>query len=107
MSTFLIEASYTPEAIAAMVKNPQDRAEAVRPMIEKMGGKLIGLWFSYGDRDIVAIAEAPDGVTAVALGMAVSKSGAMRSYRTTPLLSSAEAMQAMRKASDTPYQAPK
>ena len=40
MSYYLIQASYTAPAVAAMVKNPQDRAPAVKPMIERAGGKL-------------------------------------------------------------------
>jgi uncharacterized protein with GYD domain len=90
-----------------MVKNPQDRAAAIRPMIEKMGGKLHGLWLTFGDYDIVAIAELPDAITAASLSMAIGASGAMSSYRTTPLLTMNEAVEAMKKAGGAGYQAPK
>ena len=40
MPHYLVQAAYTPEAWAAQVKNPQDRAEVVRPAIEALGGKL-------------------------------------------------------------------
>ncbi len=107
MSYYLVQASYTPQAIAAMVKNPQDRAAAVRPMIEKAGGKLHGLWFTFGDTDIVAIAELPNNVSAAALSMAIGASGTMSSYRSTPMMTSAEAVEAMQKAAAVSYQAPK
>jgi uncharacterized protein with GYD domain len=107
MSYYLIQASYTSQAIAAMVKNPQDRAAAVRPVIEKAGGKLHGFWFTFGDTDIVAVAELPNNVSAAALSMAIGASGALSSYRSTPMLTSGEAVEAMRKAAEVSYQAPK
>jgi uncharacterized protein with GYD domain len=107
MSYYLIQASYTPQAIAALVKNPQDRAAAVRPMIEKAGGKLHGLWFTFGDTDIVAIAEMPNNVSAAAISMAIGATGAMSAYRTTALMTSGEAVEAMQKAAAVGYTAPK
>ncbi len=40
MPLYMYQLSYTPEAVAALVKEPQDRIEAVRPAIEALGGKL-------------------------------------------------------------------
>ena len=90
-----------------MVKNPQDRAAAVRPMMERMGGKLHGLWLAFGEYDIVAIAELPDATSAAAISMAIGSTGAMSAYRTTPLLTMEEATEAMKKAGSVGYQAPK
>lgn len=54
-------------------------------MIEKAGGKLHGLWFTFGDTNIVAIAEMPNKLSAAAISMAISMaigaSGVMSSYR--------------------------
>ena len=107
MPFYLVQASYTSQATAAMVKSPQDRAAAVRPVIERMGGKLHGLWFAFGDYDAVVIAEMPDNASAAAVALAVGSSGGISSYRTTPLLTTAEAMEAMKKAGGTGYQPPK
>ena len=107
MSYYMIQASYTAPAVATMVKNPQDRAAAVRPMIERMGGKLHGLWFAFGEFDIVAIAEMPDNVSATAVSMAIGSSGTMSSFRSTPLMTAAEAVEAMKKAAAVTYPAPK
>jgi uncharacterized protein with GYD domain len=41
MPHYLVQAAYTPEACAAMVKSPQDRLEALRPVVERLGGKLL------------------------------------------------------------------
>lgn len=107
MAFYLIQASYTQQSIAAMVKSPQDRAAAVRPIIEKAGGKLHGLWFAFGEHDIVAIAEVPSTTGAAALAMAIGASGSMSCYRSTPLMTSGEAVEAMQQAASIAYQPPK
>ena len=107
MPVYMFQASYAPQAVASMVKTPQDRAAAIKPMIESMGGKLQDLWFCFGEYDIVAIAELPDNLTAAAMSMAIGSSGAMTSYRTTPLMTSADAKKAMEKAGGVGYKAPK
>jgi uncharacterized protein with GYD domain len=107
MTFYLIQASYTPQAIAAMIKNPQDRAAAVRPIMERMGGKLHGLWFAFGESDIVAIAEMPDDIGAAAVSMAIGATGSMSSYRSTALMTAGQAVEAMQKASSVAYQPPK
>ena len=38
MAHYLIQASYTGGAISDLVKNPQNRADAIRPVIEKQVG---------------------------------------------------------------------
>src|SRR5215217_3570304 len=107
MSFYLVQASYDTAATASLVKNPQDRAEAIAPLFESVGGKLHGLWLAFGEYDVVVIAELPDNVSAAAVSMAIGASGALRAYRTTPLLAPKEAKDAMKKAQSVKYQAPK
>lgn len=107
MSFYLVQASYSTTATGSLVKNPQDRAAAVASLFEGVGGKLHGFWLAFGDYDVVAIAEFPDNVSAAAVSMAVGASGALREYRTTPLLAPNEAVDAMKKAAGVKYQAPK
>jgi len=40
MTRYLIEETVTSQAVAALMKNPHDRTEAVRPVFESVGGKL-------------------------------------------------------------------
>ena len=89
-----------------MIRNPQDRAAAVRPVVESLGGKLISFDYAFGDYDVVAIIEAPDNVTMAALAMAVGAGGALKDFKTTVLLSMEEAMEAMRKAAGAGYRPP-
>ena len=106
MAYYMVQAAYSAESIAAMVKKPEDRAAAIVPVIEKLGGKLEGLWFCFGEYDIVGISQMPDNVSAAAFAFAVSQSGKLKSVRTTPLMTSAEAMKAMKKAAGAGYRAP-
>jgi uncharacterized protein with GYD domain len=106
MSLYLIQVAYTPEAWATMSKNPQDRARAVSGPVERLGGKLKELYLSFGDYDAVAICEFPDNVSAAAFAMAASAGGAVRAFKTTPLMTPAEGMKAMKKAGGSGYEPP-
>jgi len=103
---YLAQASYTAEACSAMIKNPQNRGEMVRKAIEKLGGRLEGFWFTFGDYDLATIFELPDNVTAAAFALAVSAGGALKALKTTPLITSEEAVEAMKKAAKTGYRPP-
>ena len=55
MAHFLIVGSYTSEAWAAQIKNPRNRVEAIRPMIEEHGGRIETAYYAFGDYDIFVI----------------------------------------------------
>jgi uncharacterized protein with GYD domain len=103
MPHYLQQVAYSQEGWGALVANPQDRIEAVRPAIEKLGGKIEAAWFSFGDYDVVVIVDMPDNVSAAAIGMAFASGGACKSVQTTPLISPEEAMQALKKARECGY----
>lgn len=107
MAHFLLQVAYTPEAIAALIKDPQDRTEAIRPAIEKLGGSLESAWFAFGEYDAIVLCAMPDNVSAAAFSFAVSAGGAIKSAKTTALLSMQDGVEALRKASGAGYQAPK
>lgn len=106
MPLYLLQVSYTPEAWAAMVKKPQDRLEAVRPAIEKLGGKLISGYLAFGKYDLIAITEMPNNVSAAAFSLAAAAGGAVSKLLTTPLMSTKDGMEAMKKAGASSYKAP-
>jgi uncharacterized protein with GYD domain len=107
MALYAQQISYTPVAWAALLKAPQNRLEVVRHAIEQLGGRLIDGWFAFGEYDILVICELPDNVSAAALAMAVSAGGALRTVKTTPLLSFGDGVDAMRKASEAAYTPPR
>jgi uncharacterized protein with GYD domain len=85
-------------------KDPQNRIEAVRPAVEKLGGKLVSGYFTFGDYDIVAIVDMPDHVAAAAIAIAFAAGGACRNVKTTPLMTAAEGVEALKQAARSGYQ---
>jgi len=107
MAVYMSQFSYTTEAWRAMVKNPQDRGAVLKEQVEKIGGKFICLYYTYGDYDGVAIYEFPDTVTSVAAVISILLAGHLKEVKTTVLVPSEEAMKAMKKAKGIAYPAPK
>jgi uncharacterized protein with GYD domain len=106
MPQFLTQVSYTDQAWQALVSNPQNRLDAIRPVVENLGGTIINAWFAFGDCDFVLITEMPSNVSAAALAIAAAAGGACKSIKTTPLMEAAEGMEALRKAATSGYRAP-
>jgi uncharacterized protein with GYD domain len=106
MARYLFQASYTSEAWAVQVSNPQNRIDAIRSVIERLGGRLESAFLSFGDYDVVVIAEMPDAISAAAFSLATSAGGALKAIKTTPLLTIEEGMEAMHKAAGAGYRPP-
>lgn len=106
MAYYLVQAAYTADTWAAMVRNPQNREEAIRPVVEKLGGRIEGTWLAFGEYDIVGIFQMPDNVSAAAFSLAASAGGAMKAIKTTPLMTLSEGLEAMRKAAGAGYRPP-
>jgi uncharacterized protein with GYD domain len=104
MPRFLHQVSYTTDAMARLLDNPQDRFDAVRAPIEKLGGRIEHGYFAFGEHDAVLITEMPDHISAAAIALAFAAGGALKSCSTTTLLTNAEALDAMRKAATCGYQ---
>lgn len=100
MPLFLYQAAYTAESLAAQIKKPQDRLKLVgKQLAATVGAKIIAGGFSYGEYDVAVVIEAPDEVTMAAVAVAVAAGGALKSAKTTPLMSSTDWLAALKKAS--------
>jgi uncharacterized protein with GYD domain len=106
MASYLLQVAYTPAAVAAMVANPQNRLNALKPVFKQLGGKMTQAWFAFGEYDIVGIMELPDNVSAAAFSFAVSAGGAIKAIKTTPLMSVEDGIEAMKKAGELAYRPP-
>ncbi len=106
MPFYLFQGSYTPEAWAGLVKRPQDRARAIRPIIKQLKGRLVSFYLAFGEYDIVGIAEMPNNETAAAFSIAASAGGAVKAIKTTPLMTVQEGIRAMRQAGRASYRPP-
>jgi hypothetical protein len=61
MPLYVYQAAYTAESLAAQLKKPENRVEAVgRATCEAVGGKLVGGWYCFGDYDLALVADVPN-----------------------------------------------
>ncbi len=98
MPPYLVQVSYTAEAWAAQLANPQDRRAVVRPLFEQLGGQIEAAYYAFGPYDVVLIAELPDTRSAAALALTLRTSGTVTALQTTPLLPIDEGIAAMHQA---------
>lgn len=106
MQKYLIQLETTPEAVAALVHNPQNRAEIVRPMIEAAGGKLEQYYYDIEGTSVFSIIEMPDSESLAAFFSAAFASGSARSYKATAILTSEEMVNVFKRAGSIDYQPP-
>ena len=106
MAHYLVQASYTTQGVSGLLKNPEDRATALRPLVEGMGGRIESIYFAFGESDIVLILELPDNLSMAAPSMAVGASGAVTNLKTTVLMPMSEGVEAARKAGSISYRPP-
>ncbi|MBT3915252.1 MAG: GYD domain-containing protein [Rhodospirillaceae bacterium] len=99
MPTYMTEAKLSEESLAVLSSKPSDRKKEVRKVIDAFGGKLINLYWMFGEHDIVTLYEAPDDSVAMAILLTLSAGGNVASHRTTILVPNDQAMKAMRLAS--------
>ena len=99
MPQYLYQMAYTAESLAAQIREPQDRLEtAARPVLEAVGGTLLGGGFSFGEYDVVLLFEEADDETAAAVAAAVGAGGTIKAAQTTKLLSGDQWISALGKA---------
>jgi uncharacterized protein with GYD domain len=106
MPVYMTQFSYTREAWAALVKDPEDRGAAFEELVEKFGGRLLDIYYCFGEYDGLVIYEAPDEATAMAAILAVIAPGHLQATKTTVLFTMEGAMEAMGKASGIVYPPP-
>jgi uncharacterized protein with GYD domain len=98
MALFMYQFAYTSESWAAQIKNPENRIETVgRRVCEAAGGKFVAGWLCLGEYDAVFIADVPDIESMSAIALAVVAGGAIKSGKTTPLLSGTQGIEALKK----------
>lgn len=100
MPKYLFEVDYSAEGTRGLIKDGGTKRRAVvEKAVKGLGGKIESFYFTFGIRDCVVIADLPDNVSAAAISLAVSSSGAV-AYKTTPLITPAEIDAAAKKSVD-------
>ncbi|MBV8961547.1 MAG: GYD domain-containing protein [Hyphomicrobiales bacterium] len=77
MATYIVLGNFTDQGIRA-IKDTTKRAEAFKKLAKSMSVTVKDLYWTLGSHDIVSIIEAPDDSAITALGLALGKSGNVR-----------------------------
>ena len=77
MPRYLALFSYSADAKAAMIEHTADREQAVRAVLDSVGGRLGAMYWMFGKHDGIAILEAPDSLTMAGINAAVTSTGAL------------------------------
>lgn len=75
-------------------------------MAQKLGGRLAGLYYCFGEYDGVVLAELPDDTTGMTTSVAAVAAGHLKAIKTTKLFTVEETMEAMRKVGSLAFQGP-
>jgi uncharacterized protein with GYD domain len=98
MGLYLVQYAYNAETWARQVEENDGDIGIARQIAEKLGGRFVDGWFTFGEYDAAVVIEVPDNVTAGALSVALSASGVSKAAKTTPLITQAEGKVMLRKA---------
>lgn len=100
MANYLIEVGYTPQSWSSQIDSQANVIDRITPALQACGGKLQCMYYAFGEVDLIGVIDFPSPEDAAAFGIAVGSSGALRLYRTTPLLSIDQGIESMRRASE-------
>lgn len=108
MPIYITQGRDTRDAIKGMIVRPEDRADAVSRLLSKAGGRMIGLYFTFGEYDFLLIAEAASETQIAAALLAAASGGGVTGLRTTLAMTTIEAKGAFAAAGDLvrAYQGP-
>ena len=99
MAHYLIEVGYTPQSWSTQIDQQANVVDRITPALDACGAKLECMYYSFGDVDLVGVIDFPTPEDAAGFALAVGSSGALRLYRTTPLLSIDQGIDSLRRAS--------
>ncbi len=106
MPLYMSQFSYTRESWTALAQNPEDRSVAVGELLESMGGRLVSLYFTFGEYDGFVVFEAPDANSAASFLVAAMSPGHIKAIKTTTAFTPEEAVEFMRKAGEATFRGP-
>ena len=77
MATYIVLANFTDQGIRN-IKETTKRADAYKKLAKSMGVTVKEIYWTLGAYDIVSVVEGPDDTAITAIGLALGKSGNVR-----------------------------
>jgi len=101
MAQYLIEVAYTADSWAKQVRDQANVLDRVGPLVESCGGRIESLFYAFGDYDLVGLVDFSSPEGAAAFSLAATAGGAVKSFRTTQLLTIDQGLAAMARAHES------
>ena len=106
MPKFMIEETFSSEAVTGVMQKPEDRFEVLKPLCEAAGCKLEQFYVSGIENKAYLVIESPDLSNVYIIGTNFLASGAALSIKYIPLLIMAEVVDLCKKAAGIAYRPP-
>ena len=91
MPLFITQGRFTHEYIRGGMAKPEDRYAVISRLIEQAGGKLVSLYITLGQYDLMVVSEMPDAKAASILAFVATGGGGIEGSVTTQAFTTAEA----------------
>jgi len=98
MAKYAIFFQFRPETLGRMIDHPSDREAVVRQLMEAVGGRLEAYYWMTGEHDGFVIVDAPDTLSAGAVGLVVGSTGAFTHLATHELIPASDVNRLLEKA---------
>jgi uncharacterized protein with GYD domain len=96
---YITQGRFSAEAMASLLKKPEDREAAVRKLVEASGAKMLGYYMTFGEYDFLIISEGDVGLDAYGAALVVAgASGAVSDLKSTVGMTTAQAKTMFEKA---------
>jgi uncharacterized protein with GYD domain len=94
MPIFITQGRYSQQAIKGMADNPEDRAEPVRQLFERAGGRVLNYYMTFGEHDFLIVSEVPDEKTMLSILAVAGYGGGVTDLKTSLAMTTAQAKEA-------------
>lgn len=100
MPTYMFKVNYVGEGVKGLlIEGGMQRREAAEEVIKSLGGRLLSMYYAFGDADAYVIAEMPDAASAAALVLTLNATERVQ-VTTTVLMTPQEIDEAVAKRAD-------
>lgn len=106
MGHYLLQESYSANAWAVQIANPQNRLEQVPNILAPSGMNIVQGFDAFGEHDLVLLVKALDDKKMATASITIGSTGAVTNLKTTPLMPIEDLVDALKIAQGVAYTPP-
>jgi len=103
MPIFVTQARLSREYIRGGMSKAEDRQAALSRLCEQAGGRLISMYFTLGQHDVLVISDMPDAQAAASIALAASGGGGISNVVTMQAFTPAQGKELFERAAKIGY----